>query len=280
MTRHLAMLFCIIGQFAAIGGARAAESYDSCSGFINSVPATITSQGVWCLDRNVGTAMSTGNAVLIQANNVTIDCNHFKIGGLAAGDGTSMIGIHAVNRRNVTVRNCNIRGFHWGISLTGSGILVEDNRLDHNTFVGIHVAGDGNRIQRNAVFDTGGVPTGSWAVGITGQADVIDNIVDGVAATGTNAAAIGVSTGYGSGQVVRGNRVRGLVATGVALVTAIRPGPDDVVAANRLVAVPATNGYGIRGQGTSSNFCKDNSVTGFSLAAISDCQDAGGNIGY
>lgn len=280
MTRHLAMLLCIIGQLAAIGGARAAESYDSCSGFITSVPATISSQGVWCLDRNVGTALSTGNAVLIQANNVTIDCNHFKIGGLAAGDGTSTIGIRAINRRNVTVRNCNIRGFRTAIRLTGGGALVEDNRLDHNTFAGIWVAGDGNRVQRNAVFETGGVPTGSWAVGITGQADVIDNVIDGVTATGTNRGAIGILTADGSGQVVRGNRVRGLVATGVALAIAIEPGTDDVVAGNRLVAVPATTGYGILGQGTSSTFCKDNSVTGFSLASVNSCQDAGGNIGY
>ena len=117
-------------------------------------------------------------------------------------------------------------------------------------------------------------------MGITGQADVIDNVIDGVTATGTNRGAIGILTADGSGQVVRGNRVRGLVATGVALAIAIEPGTDDVVAGNRLVAVPATTGYGILGQGTSSTFCKDNSVTGFSLASVNSCQDAGGNIGY
>jgi hypothetical protein len=65
--------------------AQAAESYDNCSGYIDSVPAVIATQGTWCLRKDLSTAQTSGNAIEIAANNVVIDCNDFKLGGLAAG---------------------------------------------------------------------------------------------------------------------------------------------------------------------------------------------------
>ena len=82
-TALLATAFVAAGL--ASPASTAAESYDSCTGFIESLPATISTQGVWCLRRNLATAMTSGNAITITVNNVTIDCNDFKIGGLAAG---------------------------------------------------------------------------------------------------------------------------------------------------------------------------------------------------
>src|SRR5690606_27324125 len=96
------------------------------------------------------------NAITIDANNVTIDCNSFKIGGLAAGNGSKANGIYTGDRQNATVRNCNIRGFYHGIDLRGAGHLVEDNRLDNNLSTGIFTDGDNNAVIRNRVYDTGG----------------------------------------------------------------------------------------------------------------------------
>src|SRR5690606_35329103 len=81
--------------------AAAAESFDNCSGFIDSVPAVIATQGVWCLRGNLATNIGSGgsSAITIAANNVTIDCNHFKLGGLAAGNGSQADGIHASDRQ-------------------------------------------------------------------------------------------------------------------------------------------------------------------------------------
>src|SRR5690606_9034000 len=87
MHRLLAVLL-LAGLLAIPSPARAAESYDSCAGYIDSLPATISQQGVWCLRKNLSTNISTGHAITIAANNVTIDCNDFKIGGLAAGNGS------------------------------------------------------------------------------------------------------------------------------------------------------------------------------------------------
>ena len=67
--------------------ALAAESYDNCTGYIESLPASISTQGTWCLRKDLATGMASGNAIEVKANNVVIDCNDFKIGGLAAGAG-------------------------------------------------------------------------------------------------------------------------------------------------------------------------------------------------
>ena len=65
--------------------AQAAESYDSCKGFITSLPVSISTPGTWCLKQDLATSLASGNAVTILANDVTLDCNGFKIDGTAAG---------------------------------------------------------------------------------------------------------------------------------------------------------------------------------------------------
>ena len=121
----------------------AAESYDNCTGFVDSLPAVISSQGTWCLRKDLATPVGTGVAIDIRTNNVTLDCNDFKIGGLAAGSGTRTNGIGATGRSNITVRHCSVRGFFHGIKLDGAGHLIEHNLLDRSTWMGISVAGDG-----------------------------------------------------------------------------------------------------------------------------------------
>src|SRR5690606_24652633 len=92
LSRFLAALL-LLGGLAATQPARAAQSYDACTGFIDSVPATISTQGVWCLRKDLSTNITSGNAITIATNNVTIDCNDFKLGGLAAGNGSNAFGI-------------------------------------------------------------------------------------------------------------------------------------------------------------------------------------------
>lgn len=45
VTRYLALALLPAMSFAP--RLHAAESYDSCTGFIDSIPATISTQGVW-----------------------------------------------------------------------------------------------------------------------------------------------------------------------------------------------------------------------------------------
>ena len=58
---------------ASSSSAFAAESYDSCNGFIDTVPKVITTQGTWCLRHDVATSQTPIIAIDIQPSNVTID---------------------------------------------------------------------------------------------------------------------------------------------------------------------------------------------------------------
>lgn len=206
-----------------INSAHAAESYDNCTNFVTSLPASITTQGTWCLNKNLGTGISSGVAITIAANNVTLDCNNFKIGGLAAGLGTQAIGISATDRNSTTIRNCNVRGFFYGINLDGatSANLIEHNRVI-STWVGIGSEGDGDVIRDNQVTDIGGttVVFGSpiKAVGIYTYNDVeiLGNLVSGVVATsGTGGWAIGINAGNNVSGSIIDNNVKNVIGDGV-----------------------------------------------------------------
>ncbi|HEY0660323.1 MAG TPA: hypothetical protein VGD21_03230 [Lysobacter sp.] len=207
-------MILMLALAAAPAGPASAET-SNCTA-ISSVPTTITTQGVYCLTDDLSTAITTGAAITIDTNNVTIDCNDRKLGGLAAGSGTQASGIYANARLNIAVRNCSIRGFLHGVYLSGSNggyHLIENNRFDLNTSYAIRTHGDGTTIRGNRVYDTGGSTVNPWAFGINVQdnADIIDNVVAGVVATvGDGGSADGIVTSGNDGGEVSRNRVSGL----------------------------------------------------------------------
>lgn len=280
----LAFVLAAVLAFTGFMREARAETYDTCAGFIDSVPATITTQGVWCLRHDVATSQASGSAIEIATNNVTIDCNGFKIGGLAAGDTSSANGIYAYNRRNAVVRNCNIRGFFYGIYLTGgsgtqagsSGHLVEDNRIDNSLRTGIRIfPGDGSLVRHNRVFDTGGAPGMPYAEGIYADADVIDNVVSGLFATATNTYPSAIAV-YGGGNVVRGNILRGFVVGGTGSALGIRvSGDGNRASGNHMYQDPNGTGTGISA-GTMHNYCSGNTFSGFATP-LDTCANSGGN---
>jgi hypothetical protein len=256
MLRPLAILLLICASIVAMP-ARAETS--NCT-VISSVPTTITTQGVYCLTDDLSTAVTTGAAITISTNNVTIDCNDRKLGGLAAGSGTQASGIYANTRLNITVRNCNIRGFLHGIHLPGSSggyHLIENNRFDLNTSYGIRTRGDGTTIRGNRVYDTGGSTVNAWAFGIdtVDNADIIDNAVAGVVATvGQGGGAYGIVTSSSEGGEVSRNRVSGLVHDGAGFNLGIwANGGRPVIRSNTIIGNTSMAGsasaWGIRCNG-------------------------------
>lgn len=282
LYRLLAALALSAGLAAAPGIARAAQSYDNCTGFIDSLPATITTQGVWCLNKNLSTAITSGSAITIATNNVTIDCNDFKIGGLAAGDESNAYGIYANAIQNATVRQCHVRGFREGVRiLSGAGHLIEDNSFDNILVQGIHVVnGDNSLVQRNRVHDTGGRPIVGYATGIRADADVIDNTVSGVFGVAANVAVTGIHVG--TSATVSNNRVRGLQPTGSSVGVGIKLNDAGaMVDGNHVIGGDAGNipGGAISGSGdpvTPDIACSNNVVGGF-MGGLFACVDAGGN---
>lgn len=266
--------------------AQAAESYENCTGFVTTIPTTITTQGTWCLSADVTTAITAGDAVTIATNNVTLDCNDFKIGGLAAGAGTTARGVYAESRTNATIRNCNIRGFQLGINLQGtgsSGHLVENNRLDGNTQTGISVRGDGSTVRGNRVFDTGGSTFDdvnlhtAFGIVAVGTVDILDNTISGVtAAAGTNGLAYGISTNANLQGSIKGNRVRALVPAGIGNGRGIfNSNSDRVIIRDNDLSEGGAISTAIRCTGA-TGLARDNVVSGFQTALLS-CTDGGGN---
>lgn len=188
MKRRTALV--VFAGMVGLAGPAAADETTFCNAFITSLPYTIVTQGHYCFNRNLSTAITTGNAVTINVDYVVLDLNNFKLGGGSAGLSTTAVGVYASNRRNITVRNGNIRGFKYGIRLIGSNsgnLLVENNVLDGNTYQGVETDGDSALIRNNFVTNTGGTtsPTATyWAYGIyadysgvNGSSQARDNVV-------------------------------------------------------------------------------------------------------
>lgn len=64
------------------------------------MPAVIGQAGTWCLDRNLQTSDIGVIAIDIQVDNITLDCNTFRLSGANGARG-----INAANRRHIAVRN-------------------------------------------------------------------------------------------------------------------------------------------------------------------------------
>lgn len=259
--------------------AHAAESFDSCKGYVTALPVTISTPGTWCLKQNLSLLAATGSAINITANDVAIDCNDFLIDNSVAGAGTRTVGVRAVNVSNTTVRHCNIRGFQYGIYLYGTagGNLVEDNHLDGNTYVGIFLQGDGSVARRNVVLDTGGSSVVASAHGFytTYAVDVLDNTVSGVFAN--NGDTYGIRTMSNGSGSLSGNRVRNVVQAsgGIARGIANYSSGRITVIGNTVSGNGGASTIGILCSGSSGR-TKNNVVVGFATG-ISLCGDAGGN---
>jgi parallel beta-helix repeat protein len=272
------------------GAARAAESYASCTGFIDALPATIGTPGTWCLRADLSTSLASGVAISLASPDITLDCNGFKVGGLAAGASTAANGIQATDQANVTVRNCNVRGFRIGVSVTGGGgNVVEDNRVERCTRQGIFVGGNNQNalsvVRRNHVLDLGGAPEEAMVEGIStystgapagGGVLVHDNVVSGfVAEDASLRRGIQVSSNHHAS--IRDNLVRGDATAAIYVFQSSAV----VLRDNRIFGNGSGLGsYGLQCVNVDESLddpqAKDNIILGFDNGL--SCNDAGGNI--
>ncbi len=92
-----------------------------------------------------------GNALVMGADNITLDCNNHTVAGNGSGTGINLAGW-----TGVTVRDCNVTGFSIGISLFnpaggGNNTIIDNALLTNNR--GIRLASSsGNFIEENDVF--------------------------------------------------------------------------------------------------------------------------------
>lgn len=180
---------------------------------------TISAPGIYCLATDVIMAVSftSGNAIQINANYVTLDLNGHKVHGAAAGGATQAVGIFASGRRNITIKNGTVWGFSVGIQLSASsvttlaGYVIDGVRAELNRNIGINLAG-ANGIVRNSVVANTGPTTSAGphdATALLVQSHggrVLNNDILTVTPAG-GGSGFGIFVIGGAGVLVVGNRI-------------------------------------------------------------------------
>ena len=121
---------------------------------------TISSPGYYTLISNV---TSTGTCFTIDSDNVTLDCNNYKI-TYSTGGVDNNLGITSQQKDNVTVKNCNVVDGNWSGGTNRHGIYFYDVNNDtiQNSFVNtsngaaiyVYVAGSVNVTDSTGISDS------------------------------------------------------------------------------------------------------------------------------
>lgn len=201
---------------AALAPAPAAAEMLTCT-TISSLPYTISVPGHYCLHQNFNGAFASP-AILVNANNVVLDCNDHFINNTSGG----VTGVYASNRQQVTVRNCGLTNFGRGIAFFESTAgasrnhLVTGNRVLRSRLTGIQMAGTANVVEFNRVSDNfGGSAAYTYGILVTsfdgkGVANVIRNNTVTHFAPALYVHAVGIYLmGVGNGAILN-NTVSGL----------------------------------------------------------------------
>jgi parallel beta helix pectate lyase-like protein len=184
-----ALMWGLLGETAAGDGIR---PIDSCG------TLTAEDRSSFVLVRNIST--SAQDCLVIRSSGVTIDLNGFNVFGNGTGTGI----VAAVQVEGTAVRNGGVKGFAVGISLGGTGNVVEKVRVNDNTDTGMFL-GASSLVDRV-------VAQGNRNHGIVlGTAATISNST--IRANGNNPNSVGLSVGAGS--TVTGNTIWASIGTGL-----------------------------------------------------------------
>jgi len=158
-----------------------------------------------------------GAAIEIQADDVALD---FSGGGLDQQSGspdTFAMGVYALDRNNISIRNGTIRGFNYGVSLENSaadfssttGHVISDMVFERNLNNAIEVRGTNTVVKNNRIRRTGNSPFGSVvAIMIFGPGSQIQkNEITETAVTSSDSDAQGIQVLGGPGCVIEDNRI-------------------------------------------------------------------------
>ena len=255
---------------------------------IDTMPYSIFTPGRYCLDHDIiGTSVESFR-LRIYADHVIFDCADLRI--VDSNDANTNAAILVTgDHKNVTIRNCVIDNFQTGILVQesadngSSGHVIENNTILRSRQVGISVSGSNMRIEGNRVLGNTGNLNGiaygirvysSYANGVGNT--IRDNVVADFKPTpppGTGTQVIGISFFYVHDTEVTGNVVSGLYSTTNQYTYAIDSSgaTGSVLTDNRVLAPPAVPApldgnafYGIHLAGTveeqATNLCRGNTV--------------------
>jgi hypothetical protein len=237
---------------------------------ISSVPLTINSSGSYYLTQNV--SVSTGNAIDIEADNVTLDLNGFTISSTASPSGGTAINLIG---RNVTILNGLIKS---GATVSGGVYSGTGFRYGiYDVFVG-DAAPSNLRVSSVSV-------SGVLGLGIyLGSSSIVQSCkVDTVGITGIGASYVSDSVATNCGAVagieaLTANNSTGISidGTGVSVYNAYNctggsangDGVNAVVIAANCYGYSASNGNGTRGVlATTASHCYGTASVGSGVVA-------------
>ncbi len=284
MRSHLCRAVFVATNFfamAVMANSPAHAETNNCTE-ITALPFTITVQGIYCLKQNLNVNLATGNAITINAGNVTIDFNGWRVNNQAAT--TEANGVFAQDRRNITVRNGFVRGFESGVIITkafssvSSSHIVEGMKILDSTLAGIFVGGDNSIVRDNRVSGVGGnASTGAEGILVAGTGDIVvsGNLVSGVNETGFS---YGILVQAGFRVHVFENIITNISGAGNVYGIAVQNGNNVSVKNNKLLNDIASGTIGILDSFNSSLqlSCLDNDIGGY-VTALAGCDFADGN---
>jgi hypothetical protein len=264
-----ALLLALLALATLLLPAREARAdTTTCTGFVSTLPRTITAPGHYCLAGNLAWSGTASNAITVAANDVTVDCNGWSItyGGTSPANG-----IAATNRSDVEIRGCTLVNFHRGLLVAGSADTNQRVFLRGNTVVGarnigIQAALVNGGLYDNRVIDTVNGPAAiQLTVGATGVGFVQGNQVRGLTGTATWLDGLRL---YGAGRaIVQENVISGIgspttpVASAVRVVSTVTPFAAQIVE-NVFYAPAGANNYPVvRNPGSAPSAC-DNDAFG------------------
>jgi len=172
---------------------------------IKSVPTTISSPGFYYLADSLSYG-GTGNAIQVDANDVTIDLMGHNI--LSTGAGSYRYGIYMHGRKNVEIRNGTLTNFVVGVKeddATGLGHTVSNIRT-LGSYVGISLSGTNHKVLRCTASNN-----------ISDGIFVNEGIVSGCTTQGGNNRGIDIVNGLIENCYCVGNRICFQIYAGAAI---------------------------------------------------------------
>jgi hypothetical protein len=281
----------LLAGFAALAFAGGARAETTTCQVVNTLPATLSTPGHYCLESDFAQDFGFASALTITADDLVLDCNGHRIRHTSAANEADAI-FAAGERHDVTIRNCVIDGWYVGIFVQASsdpgarGNRILDNQLLRTRTTAIYVLGTDNRIERNRIAqntgDYNGVARGIFVSSMnkTGVGNLVrDNVIVDFKPTppGTSTQVEGINVSNLSNTEVSGNVIGGLITIDGQYVAGIvgYDASGTSVHDNTLLSPPYPGqapwtgyyGYGIYLYGTdaemASNVCRDNVIGHF-----------------
>ncbi len=120
MKFHLASLRTSLAALSLLVSAAAATNAHAQT-VITTLPYTISASGVYVLDSNLNSNLTTGSLITINASNVTLDMQGFYIAGPVGVSNQDTAGIYANESANLVIKNGTIAYCNVGVQILGNG---------------------------------------------------------------------------------------------------------------------------------------------------------------